>query len=440
MVKMVKEIIDKVIKFMEEIPEKREKYFQGDADFTRNRKMSYEEVMMSLLNLPTKSLAVELDEVLERLGRIEMGYTKSAYSQAREKLLPIIFKDLSKELLNAIYIHPDFELRRWKRFRLMAADGSKMYLINNEEVTDYFGTQSNQYREQTMGMAMVYYDVLNGFCEYADLAHYNSSEREMVAPWLQEVEGNVLGIYDRGFPSVGFIYEHRENKIEYVMRCKLTHNQVVKDFVASEQKDAIVKFTLHSDAAADLRKKGYEKVQTGMEISVRLVRIELKSGETEVLITSLLDQQMYPHEDFQWLYHQRWGIETAYDHLKNQMQIEVFSGRSPLKILQEFHATIFTYNLLTLLIRSVDKEVVQKNKTRQHRYQINRNVSLGLLKGRLIYLFSYDNEAYIRLLRRKFLQNLTEDVKGLGKSNPRNKKAQRINGKYQTYPNYARAI
>jgi hypothetical protein len=44
-------------------------------------------------------------------------------------------------------------------------------------------------------------------------------------------------------------------------------------------------------------------------LSLRLVRIELDSGEVEVLITSLTDSQTYPHDIFMDLYHKRWPVK-----------------------------------------------------------------------------------------------------------------------------------
>jgi hypothetical protein len=38
-----------------------------------------------------------------------------------------------------------------------------------------------------------------------------------------------------------------------------------------------------------------------------LVRVTLKSGETEVLATSLLDEAAFPTHVFKDLYHLRWG-------------------------------------------------------------------------------------------------------------------------------------
>ena len=44
-------------------------------------------------------------------------------------------------------------------------------------------------------------------------------------------------------------------------------------------------------------------------LRVRLIRVELESGEVEVLITSLLDTKAYPYRAFAKLYALRWGIE-----------------------------------------------------------------------------------------------------------------------------------
>jgi hypothetical protein len=40
------------------------------------------------------------------------------------------------------------------------------------------------------------------------------------------------------------------------------------------------------------------------------VRIRLSTGETEVLVTSLLDSEKYTTQMLKELYHLRWGIET----------------------------------------------------------------------------------------------------------------------------------
>ena len=75
-------------------------------------------------------------------------------------------------------------------------------------------------------------------------------------------------------------------------------------------------------------------------LAVRLIRVELESGEVEVLITSLRDTKAYPYCAFAKLYALRWGIEENYKREKQRLEIENFSGRTPWVLLQDFHAKI----------------------------------------------------------------------------------------------------
>ena len=44
-----------------------------------------------------------------------------------------------------------------------------------------------------------------------------------------------------------------------------------------------------------------------------MIRIELSSGESQLLMTSLLDTLIYPIIEFKELYYKRWKIETYYN-------------------------------------------------------------------------------------------------------------------------------
>jgi IS4 transposase len=63
-------------------------------------------------------------------------------------------------------------------------------------------------------------------------------------------------------------------------------------------------------------------------LNVRFVRVLLSTGKYEVLVTNLLDEQLYPTEDFKELYHLRWRCETFYGILKTRLNLEHFSGKT----------------------------------------------------------------------------------------------------------------
>ena len=72
-----------------------------------------------------------------------------------------------------------------------------------------------------------------------------------------------------------------------------------------------------------------------LDLKLRLIRIELENGETEILITSLVDTDKYTAEIFFDLYHHRWPIEEDYKVMKCRIEIENFTGKSVLSVYQE---------------------------------------------------------------------------------------------------------
>ena len=69
------------------------------------------------------------------------------------------------------------------------------------------------------------------------------------------------------------------------------------------------------------------------DVSLRVIRVWLPSGETETLMINLLDLR---YEQFMPLYFRRWPVETKYDILRNKLELCNFKGCSPNAILQDF--------------------------------------------------------------------------------------------------------
>jgi hypothetical protein len=97
-------------------------------------------------------------------------------------------------------------------------------------------------------------------------------------------------------------------------------------------------------------------------LKLRLIRVELDTGEVEILITSLLDQQVHPLDQFAELYHLRWPVEEDYKTMKHWIEIENFSGKSVLSIYQDFHAKVFSKNLTSALVFQTQNEIDRNTK------------------------------------------------------------------------------
>ncbi len=170
------------------------------------------------------------------------------------------------------------------------------------------------------------------------------------------------------------------------MRCKVGFNNEVKKFVSRRKTSKIMEWPASNVAIATLRQDGYI-VTAKTTIKVRMVKIKLCTGEIEILLTNLYDQQLYTIEDLKYLYGLRWGIETTYVKQKNQQQMEQFSGHRVICIEQDYAAGLFAANLQSLIEKQCEHYLQQLNTKRKHRYRINRNVSWASLKHNIVKLF-----------------------------------------------------
>ena len=123
----------------------------------------------------------------------------------------------------------------------------------------------------------------------------------------------------------------------------------------------------------------------GKIIKVRVLRFLLESGVEEVLITNLLEESL-SIKDFKELYFKRWGIEVKFNELKNRLQIENFSGETPIAIEQDFYASIYLSNMAAIAKAEVNHKIEQKNRNKKfnHEYKANTNILIGKLKDSLV--------------------------------------------------------
>jgi hypothetical protein len=124
-------------------------------------------------------------------------------------------------------------------------------------------------------------------------------------------------------------------------------------------------------------------VKLGDKFKIRVLKIMLDTGNYEYLITSLLDKENFKTEMFKELYFKRWGVETAYDKLKNTLEIENFSGVKSIVIKQVFYINLLVNNMCSEFIDDVQKEIDEENQKKNNKYEyiVNRNYALGTIKG-----------------------------------------------------------
>ncbi len=357
--------------------------------------------------------------------------------KARKKLKVEFFEDFFSLLVERFYqLAP---VKRFKGLRLWACDGSAIKLPDNP-ATRSIGTHTNQYGTIASVKLLCYFDLLNRVIARLWLKNKRIQEIRLVEPHLKDLPKDVLSIYDRHYGShlMVFLHQHYGSPCLIRMKTSCTFNSI-RAFLASGKQQTTVTEPLQERAWRELRRMGLHKSKYHF-VTYRLIRVELTTGETEVLLTTLLSP-FFSVEDFAWLYGKRWGVETCFDQLKNLFKAPVFSGYSALACQQDLWAVALLFNLQSLVILAAEPELKKRCVGRKTSYQINRNVSLDSLKRKLHSLFLSDLKTLqhsLEFLLERFLRSLERVLQV--EPRPRNKKKSRLNERHQTEYNYKAAI
>jgi len=410
-----------------------DRFRKSNKDFTRNRKLPFERLVLLIIKLCKKTLSIELEKFFEELGQSECC-SVSAFTQQRMKLKASFFECWNRVLWSSYYHYSDTEVKRFKSFRIIAADGSNVSLINTPVLNTYFGGQSNQNSSFVQAKTFYYYDVLNELVLFPRIMPYRYGETPMAYDGIEHLEKDMLVIYDRNFCCYKMFALHiwAEQEIKFIIRGKEKQN-VIKAFIAGGKPSAIVHLVPTTEAIKGLKESGFI-INKETLLKVRLVRVELEKS-IEVLVTNLWEEEGHLNEEFKALYFLRWGVETNISIQKNILQLEAFSGLTVEAVQQDFYATVFTANLHSILIKDAQVSVNEYSEKRKYPMKVNKNKSFGKLKVNLVSLFvSNDVENILRILHDHFIKDTLPIRKH--RSYERVRKNNNRNSKYRTYSNF----
>jgi hypothetical protein len=302
---------------------------------------------------------------------LQREVTAQAFSKARKGFSASVFRALNTTLLHLIETR--LSLPRWRGFRIVAADASKLRLC----LKDATG------RKVREAIAFMLY--LPGSEMALDFELYapEVSERQMLFEHLQSLKRDDLLVLDRGYPARWLVAVLFARGLQFCMRVDDTGFAEVARFRRSGDAEAVV--TLAPPAAADAADYDCPRAAT----QVRLVRVVTPTGRVHILMTSLLNAVDYPATDFGDLYHARWRIEEAFKRIKHRLALEHLTGISWLAAQQDFGAKILGDNLHALSVYCAAQDPAatlpkaRKPETSNRRYQPNRAYAFAAIKSRM---------------------------------------------------------
>jgi len=313
--------------------------------------------------------------------------TKGAFSKSRKNLKPEAFLELNDLVCGDFYENAPY--LAYNGHRVLAIDGSTLALPNHPETKAEFGSHKfgpKADNEKSMARVSLLFDPANYMTVDAQLGSFDTSEKDLMLRHLDKVKPGDLLLMDRGYPSLFLFALLGARGIHFCVRMKDYWWKEVADFADREADQKEVVFTL---SAKQLKEYKGQYPELPSSVHCRLVKVKLKDGNEEILCTSLLDQEVYPLDHFEEIYHWRWGEEEGYKMYKSRIGIEAFTGKTPVAIKQDIYAKVFMMSYCAAyafpIAEKVKKEYAQ-SATRKHPQKINRTNAVANFRNIIVSL------------------------------------------------------
>jgi len=311
--------------------------------------------------------------------------SKAAFCKARKKLKPSAFIELSKLVLETFYKRE--EVIRWHGYRVLGVDGSTIELPNSADIREQYGVfqSRDDGKAVCLGRTLLIYDTLNHLTLYGSVDKMAVSETNMFIESIEQQapDSKDLFVFDRYYASQLLYFFLAQQGVRFCMRLKLNWWEPAKKFYASGKASEVLTIQLPQDDMERAKELGITLTST----RVRLVRVELPGGVTELLLTNLTNERQFSVAAIKELYALRWPVEEAYKSFKHKVCLGNFSGKSKKAVLQDFYVKLFIMNLTAVLAVPINQALAKKTVKVKYHHQCNFTEALATMKKAVVSLF-----------------------------------------------------
>jgi hypothetical protein len=123
--------------------------------------------------------------------------------------------------------------------------------------------------------------------------------------------------------------------------------------------DHLVVWERHRNRPAWMDRLSFRRLPRSLEMRELRVRVDKPGFRTRqfIVVTSLLDAELYSREELAGLYRSRWHAELDIRSIKQTMKMDVFRCKTPELVRKEFWAHLMVYNM----IRGVMAEAARRH-------------------------------------------------------------------------------
>ncbi len=330
--------------------------------------MSFEDYVHYIL---TQTGCTNFSEALRFFTKTKCNEFKSISRQAIAKQRMYInsklFKDANELFIDELY--KKFKgFSKFKGYHVGACDGSIFNLPNTPTTKKAFGIKDKFLkRGLSRGRVSCILDVHSNHILTSKIVSRSVSEITLSIEHLNNLNkrfnlSKFITIYDRAYGSTELMIHTKHLGSKFLIR--LNRKAFSKKIRQMGSDDGIIEINITKRVLKKIKDDDVRAYAEKMgRLKIRIVKVELKNGEIEILATNL-DKSEFTKEELKELYGKRWAIETGYDKLKNLIGLEEFSGIRKEIIEQDFYAGILMYNIATTIKLSIEKSNHRKPKNK----------------------------------------------------------------------------
>ena len=359
--------------------------------FTRTSKLNFENTALMILKMIKKSIKVELMDFFYQVDKETETPSRQAFSQAREKISYLAFKDLFDYSCGLTLKSKESET--YKGYSIFAVDGTSFTVGDIGKLSGYFGN-STTIEGKAMCRISGIIDVLEECIVDAAVSPFETGERALAIRQIEKIKFTKKAIYlfDRGYWSPELVEKVAGNGQKFLMR-------INKENLAAAKNKML-----------------------------RCYTFTLPSGNEEILVTNLSADEVFD-EELAFLYTKRWGAETKYLELKARLQIDKFSGESANIILQDIYSTLYISNLVAFTCSEADKVIKRKTEKKDNKYKqkANRSTCISAYRKRFIDICFITVPCLRDAALDKLYNDISRDVSYINKSKPKPRNKHQIN-------------
>jgi len=278
-------------------------------------------------------------------------------AKARYRLPLEMWKKLFEWLsLQAQNLSQSFD--KWKGHRVVLLDGSCVSMPDNPELFEEFGRPTGYHGKCRYPLARLVTLCIAGTMTVLDyaLGRYDQDENSLARPLLGKLQRGDLLLADRHFAAAHFYWYYKSLGLEFLTKA---HQRLKISRIKPIQSYSRYDFLGWLNINETYRRKD---PQLPIKIMVRFIRTVVRDRgqrKTVWLVSSLLDDRLYPAKEIALLYGKRWRIETLFREVKINLSGDVLRSMCPQAIRKEVAARLIAVNIVRMIMieAAIEKSV-----------------------------------------------------------------------------------